>query len=665
MLASLFPAITLTHGQHVDLDWTSFAERYLNHHDVRRRKDGRLFSFAVYNGDPKREDANVRAMTGIVIDIDNKAGEGNDAHCSEAPTLPEHHFDNLGDITYAWYSTHQNTAEWPRWRLVFPLDREVLPHEWPAVFDGALAMLGRDDNIDSSSADLSRAYYTPSCSPECESAKFAGFHEGRICTVDDLLSMTSVPIGQNVHSLPGARSRNQGRNDRLKSVAAAMLGRGEPVEAIVLELVKVDGEHNPPLFTDRTEGFKGTPEAGALKFLGNIALSQSARSVTAGAQPDAVALRAVGQAHAPQSAQGVPLCPRPASSWQNVPEPPPREWLWPQWIPMVQTTALYGDGGVGKTLAAQQLMTAVAAGLKVWHEDVRPGVALGIFCEDDEDELQRRQFAICESFGIRPAQLDNLHLLSRAGEDNLLMTFKDDVGHLTPFWHQVREMVGDLRPCMLTVDTAADTFGGNENIRPQVRQYVQGALTRLAIEFRCAVLLCAHPSVAGLTSGSGTGGSTAWNNSVRSRLYLARDEVTQRLVLERKKSNYAKAGERIELMWQEGAFIRFAGASGQAMRSEADIEFEQIFLSLLREHTDRGINVSAAKRGNYAPRVFAETLRERGKPSNAMGLGMAMNRLLDMRVIEVVEDVRNRTSRLAEVPRNFRGGSSEPPQEGA
>jgi RecA-family ATPase len=343
------------------------------------------------------------------------------------------------------------------------------------------------------------------------------------------------------------------------------------------------------------------------------------------------------------------LAPRSAASWKDAPEPPPREWLWPEWIPMVQTTALYGDGGVGKTLAAQQLMTAVAAGLKVWHEDVRPGVALGIFCEDDEDELQRRQFAICESFGVHPAQLDNLHLLSRAGDDNLLMTFKDDVGHLTPFWHQVREMVGDIRPAVLTVDTAADTFGGNENIRPQVRQYVQGALTKLAIEFRCAVLLCAHPSVAGLTSGSGTGGSTAWNNSVRSRLYLSRDEVTQRLVLERKKSNYAKAGERIELMWQEGAFIRFATVPGQAMRTEADVEYEQLFLGLLREFTARGQGVGVDKRGNYAPREFGRAMREQGQSVNEMGLGMAMNRLLDMGVIEVKIDERLNAKRLAVV----------------
>lgn len=657
MLASIFPAIRLTHGQHVDLAWPQLAEQYLSRHDVRRQKDGRLFSFAVYHGHPERGDTNVRAITGVVIDFDNSEGRGNDAQCSAAPTLPEHHFENLGDVTYCWYSTHSNSLTWPKWRLVLPLDREVLPHEWPAVFDGALAMLGRDENIDTSCGDLSRAYYTPSCAPGCESAAFAGFREGRLCTVDDLLSMTSVVIGENVHSLPGAHPRNQGRNDRLKSVAAAMLGRGEPVEAILIELVKIDSEHNPPLFTDRTEGFKGTPEAGALKFLGNIALSQSARSVTTGAQPDAIALRAVGQAHAPQSAQGAPLCPRSASAWQSAPEPPPREWLWPQWIPMVQTTALYGDGGVGKTLAAQQLMTAVAAGLKVWHEDVRQGVALGIFCEDDEDELQRRQFAICESFGIRPAQLDNLHLLSRAGEDNLLMTFKDDVGHLTPFWHQVREMVGDIRPALLTVDTAADTFGGNENIRPQVRQYVQGALTKLAIEFRCAVLLCAHPSVAGLTSGSGTGGSTAWNNSVRSRLYLARDEVTQRLVLERKKSNYAKAGERIELLWQEGAFIRLLGPDGQTLRTEADREFEELFIGLLREFTARGQGVGMDKRGNYAPREFARALREQGRPANETGLGMAMNRLLNMGAIEVQTDGRNNAKRLAVV----RGSSAVVP----
>ena len=39
---------------------------------------------------------------------------------------------------------------------------------------------------------------------------------------------------------------------------------------------------------------------------------------------------------------------------------PDREWIVQDWLPIGCTTADYGDGGVGKTLLSQQLMTSTA-----------------------------------------------------------------------------------------------------------------------------------------------------------------------------------------------------------------------------------------------------------------------------------------------------------------
>src|SRR5690606_40940583 len=64
-----------------------------------------------------------------------------------------------------------------------------------------------------------------------------------------------------------------------------------------------------------------------------------------------------------------------------------------------------------------------------------------------------------------------------------------------------------------------DLFGGDEINRNQVRRFI-GMLRALAIAFDTAVVLLSHPSVQGMQTGTGTSGSTAWNNSVRSRLYL-------------------------------------------------------------------------------------------------------------------------------------------------
>ena len=70
-------------------------------------------------------------------------------------------------------------------------------------------------------------------------------------------------------------------------------------------------------------------------------------------------------------------------------------------------------------------------------------------------------------------------------------------------------------------------FAGDENSRPQAQEFI-GLLKRLARKQNCALLLLAHPSLSGMATGTGMSGSTAWSNSVRSRLYLERGEDKRR-----------------------------------------------------------------------------------------------------------------------------------------
>ena len=89
--------------------------------------------------------------------------------------------------------------------------------------------------------------------------------------------------------------------------------------------------------------------------------------------------------------------------------------------------------------------------------------------------------------------------MPRLGEDNILMTFsRKGVGELTTFHRHVVEAALDLKVRLVIIDTAADTFGGNENDRGQVRQFVQRALGQIALKIDGAVVCCAHPSRAGL-----------------------------------------------------------------------------------------------------------------------------------------------------------------------
>ncbi|MBF0562240.1 MAG: AAA family ATPase, partial [Alphaproteobacteria bacterium] len=145
---------------------------------------------------------------------------------------------------------------------------------------------------------------------------------------------------------------------------------------------------------------------------------------------------------------------------------------------------------------------------------------------------------------------------------------------------------------LVVIDTAADTFGGNEIARPQVRQFLS-RLTRLAQQIDGVVIVLAHPSQSGMSSGSGGGGSTAWSNSARSRLYLeipepesGRTVERNARILTRKKSNYASIGDEITLKYVDGCFEAEGENSNNDMVSRIEkvsreVTCEEIFLSAL------------------------------------------------------------------------------------
>lgn len=246
------------------------------------------------------------------------------------------------------------------------------------------------------------------------------------------------------------------------------------------------------------------------------------------------------------------------TSWVGV--PPERQWLIEDWLPRGYVTALYGDGGVGKSLLAQQLITALSIGGTFLNKQLKASRVYALMCEDDANELWRRQVSINTHYGVNMTELSNIRLVSRVGHDNLLMTFTNsDVGTLTKFFDELIKDVLAFEPDLVVLDTAADLFGGNENNRPQVRQFIQTACGQIARLTNSAVLLCAHPSESGMQKGNGSGGSTAWNNTVRSRWYLKRPEGSQfnlnHRSLSKVKSNYAPLGQEEYLAWKDGAFV--------------------------------------------------------------------------------------------------------------
>jgi RecA-family ATPase len=317
-------------------------------------------------------------------------------------------------------------------------------------------------------------------------------------------------------------------------------------------------------------------------------------------------------------------------AWHDQPVPE-RDWCVLNRIPARNVTLFSGEGAIGKSIVSLQLAIATVLA-KGWIGSLpSPGPALLVCCEDDADELHRRLSQILNHYGAAFTDLQDLHLISLAGQDALLAT-PDKSGLIKPtkLFELLNTAATDIRPRLIVLDNSADVFGGSENDRTQVRQFI-GILRGLAISAGAGVLLTSHPSLTGISTGSGISGSTAWHASVRSRLYMKRaltekdEEPDPDLrVIEVMKSNYGPVGETITVHWQDGVFVPVA-TMGTLDKLAAENAADDLFLRLLDRFEAQGRNVSHSRTANnYAPTAFTSDPEGRGKRKELLD---AMNRL--------------------------------------
>ncbi len=316
-------------------------------------------------------------------------------------------------------------------------------------------------------------------------------------------------------------------------------------------------------------------------------------------------------------------------------DPEPRRFVIERIAPERQVTLFTGPGSAGKSLLGQQLATAMAAGVSCLGLEVKPGVAVYLTCEDDADELHRRQLAICAALRVDMASLDGrLHLISRVGELDNVLTTVSEKGDTLPSASFVRlsATVRSVGSSLIVLDNVAHLFDGNENDRGEVTQFVN-LLNRLAQETGAAILMLAHPNKAG----DDYSGSTGWNNAVRSRVFLEHDEETDLRHLRLPKSNYSKKGDVVSFRWHEWAFVRdddlppdTQAKIAEAIRSSSE---NAAFLGCLREIIRQNRQVSEMPTAaNYAPKKF-EGMHE-AKGFKKRHLEAAMDRLFRIGAIE-------------------------------
>jgi hypothetical protein len=321
----------------------------------------------------------------------------------------------------------------------------------------------------------------------------------------------------------------------------------------------------------------------------------------------------------------------------------PRRFLAGEAIPLGQVTDLRGDGKTGKSTLGIQLCVAAVTGRSWLDMAVERGPAIYLASEDDADEVHRRLDAIAAHYGVPNEDLSQLLIWPLATDDPALVAL--DGGKLGPTrrWRELVAKVEAVRPVAVVLDSRADVFAGEEMNRQQVRTFV-ALLRALAVKTGAAVIMLSHPSLSGMSNGTGNSGSTHWANAARAVLYLRRpttsdgdhgDPDAREMTFG--PSNYSAGGAApLQLRWSAGAFVVEGSRSRPASRGEAEAEADRLFLHLLARFTARGMRARPTTGHGYAPKMFE---REEGAGGiRSRGFEAAMKRLLDAQAICVVDE---------------------------
>lgn len=268
----------------------------------------------------------------------------------------------------------------------------------------------------------------------------------------------------------------------------------------------------------------------------------------------------------PKVQRGTPL------NWSDLAargDPPSRQWAINGWIGFGHVSLLIGGGGIGKTLISQQIASCLATGaLHFLSEIPRSLTTMMWCCEDDHDEMWRRQMKIATWQGVGLEQYTGgLIIEPRLGLDNALFSSVMGQPVVTPLMAELTEQAGDYRADVVILDNIAQLYGANENDRHCVTTFINKLVGALPGR---AILLLGHPSRG---EGSEFSGSSAWENCARTRLYFGdrlpdakpgdAEPETDIRYISRRKSNYSSKDYR-RLTFNDGAYVQDAEEVGDS-----------------------------------------------------------------------------------------------------
>jgi RecA-family ATPase len=229
---------------------------------------------------------------------------------------------------------------------------------------------------------------------------------------------------------------------------------------------------------------------------------------------------------------------------------------------------------------------------------------------------------------------------------------------VTALYRQLYEAAGDIKPKNISIDTLSRAFSGNEIDRVQVYAFAMH-MQALAMVAGGSVTVLSHPSLQGISSGTGISGSTAWHGAFRFRQYLkgVKAEAGEQpdgdvREVQFKKNQYGPTGDPVIVRYQRGLFLPEKGMS-TLEKAAREASVEDTFITIGKKLIERGQELSPAQTSHsYAPTVIAKQPEAKGMKKAEFVV--ALGQLLDKRKI-CIEVVRPGSSKEKKVIR-FSGG---------
>lgn len=256
-------------------------------------------------------------------------------------------------------------------------------------------------------------------------------------------------------------------------------------------------------------------------------------------------------------------------AWDKI-EEATRQWLIPNWLPANTVTMFTGQGGAGKSWLTLQVACEIASHAErgTWgkpnaeiqrypseYDDTTENVPKHIVFatyEDEPAEIKRRLNALSSAFewvaSEREVIQQHLHIIDMRGVGSVWGPGAGQhiaiTGELLRSGEALRKVCEDLKASLLILDPLSGAFGGNENDRTAVYDFVS-SFRGWGEAAKCAMLVIGHLPKNKDGKAAGFSGSTAWEASARAMWMLEKEGESFRL--KHTKSNYALRQEDIPL----------------------------------------------------------------------------------------------------------------------